>query len=118
MALKQNGEEVLSGPAMSVTPMVCPFRLSRPPNGESLAVSRFRQPPWVPAVSLTSKPCSSAFSQRSAIPTPASALPVAIASSSTSVELPKLTNSTSRLYLLNIFCCSATATGARHTALC
>jgi len=60
------------------------------------------QPPCTPAVIRTSNPCSSGLSQRSAIPTPASALPVAIASSSCSVIPPKLTKSTSRLCLAKI----------------
>ena len=52
-----------------------------------LARDRTRmQPPWVPAAILTSNPCSSGFSQRSAMPRPASDLPVAIASSNWSVE--------------------------------
>ena len=40
----------------------------------SSAANRRMQPPWMPAVILTSKPPSSGFSQRSAMPTPASAL--------------------------------------------
>jgi hypothetical protein len=56
------------------------------------------QPPWIPAAILTSKPPSNGFSQRNAMPTPASALAVAMASSSWSVEPPKLISSTSRLW--------------------
>ena len=50
--------------------------------GESAGVSSRMQPPCVPTASLTSKPCSSGLSQRSAMPMPPSAWPVAMASSS------------------------------------
>src|ERR1043165_6315811 len=59
------------------------------------------QPPCTPAAIRTSNPCSNGLSQRNAMPIPASALPVAIASSSCSVEPPKLTKSTSRLCFAN-----------------
>ena len=59
------------------------------------------QPPCTPAAMRTSNPCSSGLSQRSAMPIPASALPVAMASSSCSVEPPKFTKSTFRLCLAN-----------------
>ncbi len=92
-------KKFLSGAPRSATPTVLPFRscsLVIPLPGA--ATSRM-QPPWMPVVMRTSNPCSSGFSQRSAMPTPASALPVAIASSNWSVEPPKLISSTSRLRL-------------------
>jgi hypothetical protein len=74
------------------------------------------QPPWMPAVSFTSKPCSSGLIQRSAMPTPASDLPVAMASSNWSVEPAKLTSSTSRPRCLKNPCLTATGTGAVQIA--
>ena len=90
-------KKLRSGAARSVMPIVLPLRseiLVMPLPG---AENRRMQPPWIPAAILTSKPPSRGFSQRSAMPTPASALPVAMASSSWSVDPPKLISSTSRL---------------------
>src|SRR5689334_6498111 len=75
------------------------------------------QPPCTPVVSRTSKPCSSGLSQRRANPKPASALPVAIASSNWSVEPPKLISSTSRLRLANRPFSCATGTPTVQMAL-
>ncbi len=95
-------KKFFAGLAWSLMAMVLPrsdATLSIPADFEP---SNLRQPPWMPAVRRTSKPCSSGLSQRSAMPMPASALPVAIASSNCSVEPPKLTKSTSRLCLAKI----------------
>jgi len=95
-ALQQNREKALAGArkiadgnrlALEISSLVAPA---------DFEPSRRMQPPCVPATTFTSKPCSSGFSQRSAMPTPASALPVAIASRSCSVEPAKLTVSPAR----------------------
>ena len=90
-------KKFLSGAPRSATPTVLPFSLRQRVIPLSFDASRRMQPPWVAVVMRTSKPCSSGFSQRNAMPTPASALPVAIASSNWSVDPPKLISSTSRL---------------------
>jgi hypothetical protein len=90
-------KQFLSGAAMSLAPITFPFRSSSRVMPLALAASSRMQPPWIAVLMRTSKPCSSGLSQRSAMPTPASALPEAIASSNWSVEPPKLISSTARL---------------------
>jgi hypothetical protein len=74
------------------------------------------QPPWMPAASFTSKPCSSGLIQRNAMPTPASDLPVAMASRSWSVEPAKLISSTCKPCLRKKPRLTATGTGAVQIA--
>src|SRR5437879_5410243 len=87
----------VAGLAWSLMAMVLPRSDSRLVMLAALDPSSRMQPPCTPAVIRTSNPCSNGLSQRRAIPMPASALPVAIASRSCSVEPPKLMKSTSRL---------------------
>ncbi len=110
-------KKFLSGAPRSATPTTLPFRCSSEVMPLPLADSSRMQPPWIPVVMRTSNPCSSGFSQRSAMPTPASALPVAIASSNWSVEPPKLIRSTSRLRLVKYPFCCATGTPTVQMAL-
>src|SRR5262245_32193591 len=90
-------QKFLAGLAWSLMAMVLPRSDSRLVMAAALEPRSRMQPPCTPEVIRTSNPCSKGLSQRNAIPMPASALPVAIASSNCSVEPPKLINSTSRL---------------------
>ena len=74
-------KKFLSGPPRSPTATILPLRSVSLSTPELTRDNTRMQPPWVPAAILTSNPCSSGFSQRNAMPTPASLLPVAIASS-------------------------------------
>jgi hypothetical protein len=75
-------KKFLAGEFMSLTAMVLLLRSETSLIPESAGANRRMQPPWRLAMILTSKPCSIGFSQRSAVPTAASALPVARVSSS------------------------------------
>ena len=90
-------QKFFAGLAWSLMAMDLPRNDSRLVMLAALDPSSRMQPPCTPAVIRTSNPCSNGLSQRRAIPMPASALPVAIASRSCSVEPPKLMKSTSRL---------------------
>ena len=60
--------------ARSPTATILPLRSASLSTPELARVSTRMQPPWVPAAILTSNPCSSGLSQRSAMPSPASRL--------------------------------------------
>jgi len=75
-------KKFLSGAAMSLQPTTLPRRSAMDAMPPSCFANSRMQPPWVAVLIFTSKPCSRGFSQRNAMPTPASALPVLIASSS------------------------------------
>ena len=64
----------LSGLAMLTVPTDFPLSPATVPMPDSCVVIKRMQPPWIAAVSFTSKPCSSGFIQASAMPTPTSAL--------------------------------------------
>ena len=79
-------KKCLPGAARSLTPTVLPLSAARLVTPAALEPTSRTQPPCELPMIFTSKPASNGLSQRWIIPTAASALPVAMDSSSWSVD--------------------------------